>query len=208
MKDWIIQKRSSGDFSYSLLAQKSGFESRSYLRLIVTNKRNITNNSLAKTIYGLGLEGNEAQGFQNLVKANQSATIEDRLQYWNQFLKHRPQTMHVQVLRNCFTYLSQFINPVVKTLLSQSETANWSPERISRFLNVTPGKITEALETLTNLGFLRKNELGERKVKINYYRAFPDLPATEIWALSLHSGLTLKRANASTKADVSIAISY
>jgi uncharacterized protein (TIGR02147 family) len=191
LKTWLEYKKENARFSYADFAEKSGFQSRSFLRLIITNKRNISDSSLEKFIYGLDLNNNEAQGFRFLVKANQASNTDDRMKYWNLFLDHKPKSIKTQKIRNCFSYLSNFINPILKVLLSQKATAKWSKEQLAQFLNVSTQTISEALTNLKGLGFVNQNPDGEHIVTENIITTWDDIPDVAIQSFHKHA---LKKA--------------
>jgi uncharacterized protein (TIGR02147 family) len=61
------ERSKSGKYSYSMIARRAGFSSRSFPRDVATGARKITLSSLYPMIKGLGLQGDLAEFFKTLV---------------------------------------------------------------------------------------------------------------------------------------------
>ena len=91
----IIDASSRGQqLSYSSIARKAGFQSRSYVRAIALGKKKISAKSLHKFITGLGLTGDLAEFFRLLVELNEpqcrmKPTSEDKIKKLMENLRTR-----------------------------------------------------------------------------------------------------------------------
>lgn len=115
--DW---QKSRGFFSHQVFADKAGLKSRGYLRLVLTGKRSLTPDSIARFIRGLELSGVEAEAFTSLVHFNQATDAEARTYYWDNFLKLRPKNRDSQKVRDVYAYMSRQAYPILLSILRQS----------------------------------------------------------------------------------------
>src|SRR4051812_14946020 len=90
LKAMIDFEKSRGEFSYSIFAERAGFQSRSYLRTVITGKRNLTADATSKVIVGFALNLKEGEAFRALVYFNQASKFDERHHYWELFLNYRP----------------------------------------------------------------------------------------------------------------------
>lgn len=92
--DW--KKKAYADFSYSVFARRANLKSRSYLRLVISSKRNLTLEMLPRFAKGLELSENEAEAFKALVRFNQAKNLEVRTKAWEKSLSLKPQNKITQ----------------------------------------------------------------------------------------------------------------
>ena len=187
LRDWFQLQKSKSSFSYSTFANLAGFSSRSYLRLIITNKRNISDEAQSKFVFALGLNEQEAKGFRYLVKANQAPNIDERLKNWRLFLEFRPSNKNTQLLRNCYDYLSNFLTPLLKVLVSQKEASQWSIPQLADYFQVEQETISDSLKILLELGMVRETEEGAREVTENLVATMNDVPNVAIQSFHRNS---------------------
>ncbi|MFZ4403980.1 MAG: TIGR02147 family protein [Pseudobdellovibrionaceae bacterium] len=161
LKDWFeAQKAQNKSFSYAQFAQKAGFEARSFLRLVIMHKRNLSVDGIAKMQKGLGLSANDTEGFRLLVLANQATAIENRLRLWEQFLSLQPKTQKSQMVQDTLMFLSRFSNPILLQVLRQPHVSH-RPQDLAHMLDINLEKLHEGLEALSKLKIIRYTADGD-----------------------------------------------
>lgn len=174
--DW---QKTQGFFSHRTFADRAGLSSRSYLRLVLTGKRNLTPDSITKFIRGLELKPAEADAFASLVHFNQAADFESRRHYWEAFLKCRPKTEGAQKIRDVYSYLTRMAYPVLLNILRQPHV-DQSSENLSRLTGLSPSEINEALRTLASLGAIVQIENGRYHATSTSFCTNDDIPNVAI----------------------------
>lgn len=72
-------KKTQPQFSFRSFAKDSGMNSPSFLKLVIDNKRNLTDDSIEKFAHALKLKSEESEFFRTLVKYNQAGSAEEKI---------------------------------------------------------------------------------------------------------------------------------
>jgi|GEM_PF-5479849 len=78
------KKATSKVFSYRYFAKRAGFNSGSFLKLVMDGKRNLTEDSLDKFINAMELKEEEATYFRALVGLGQSQTNREKMRFYQE----------------------------------------------------------------------------------------------------------------------------
>jgi uncharacterized protein (TIGR02147 family) len=162
LRDYFIQqKKLRAIFSHRFFAHRAGFSSSSFCAHVIEGKRNLTDESLRKMIRGLGLSGRMATYFETLVKFNQAKTVEDREQFLRRIERLRKATEFYKVNEKQVRYFEEWYYPVVREL---AVYGNWAGDfaKLAMLVRpaITPEKARKAVETLCDLGMLKRNVDG------------------------------------------------
>lgn len=159
LNDWYKEsKKTKPFFSYRAFAKKAGFKTSNFLMLVMKGQRNLTEQSLAKTILGLGLNKQEQDFFRNLVFLNQAKTHDEKNLYYQHLLQSKKFSQLKPIEKQQYEYYSTWYHPVVRELIV-SKDFDGTPEWLSgRLLSkVTPAQCAKSIELLESLGFIKKN---------------------------------------------------
>ncbi|MES2768004.1 MAG: TIGR02147 family protein [Bdellovibrionota bacterium] len=159
LKEFYTWKKSQGSFSHATFAERAGFKSRSYLRLALTGKRNLSSDAIVRFIHGLELNKLEAQAFTTLVAFNQATTTDSKKYYWETFIQLQPKNEKLERIIDEYKYISQYIHPVLMVLLRQRHIKK-DVDSIANTLEVKKELIQECLKNLVDLGFV--TQLGDQ----------------------------------------------
>lgn len=159
LKDWFEHsKMERRGFSHRSFANKAGFKTSNFLLLVIKNKRNLTEESLAKVIQGLDLNKQESEFFRNLVFLNQASAPGDRDQYYQRMIQSKKFSELKPIEKQQYQYYSKWYHPVIRELVCSREfdgTAEWISDRL--YPQITPAQCAKSIELLENLGFIKKN---------------------------------------------------
>lgn len=150
------RKREDETFSYAVWAKEAGFSSRSFIRLIIIGKRNLTLKSLEQLLPSLKLRKKEEKYFRSLVLFNQSSTVAERDLYWKEVLKNID-TKEVNYTIDTYRFLSSQWCPKIVTLTTYSDLDR-SIEAISNTFKLNSSDVEKHLETLENLGMVYEED--------------------------------------------------
>ncbi len=162
LRDLFNFKKSKNHlFSYRVFSGKAGFSSPNFLKLVIDNKRNLTNESIGKIAKGFSLKKQEREFFENLVFMNQASTNDEKDHYYKKMMSVTGYLKSHRINKSNYKYFSKWYYPVIREVAVFGDR-NATPEEISRALNPTvPVKEVEgALDILIELGLLRKDKSG------------------------------------------------
>lgn len=151
-------KNSDSRFSFATWSEEGEFKSRSFIRLVMLGKRNLTQESLPRVIKALKLKKAEAQYFENLVNYNQSVSYQSREFFFNKLTQSKNPDRKADV-RDMYTYLSNYQSPRVQLLLTKSDIER-TPLNLASMLGLTETQVLGILENLQDLG-LAEEEHGQ-----------------------------------------------
>lgn len=167
-------EKEQGDFSYSVFAERAGFQARSYLRTVITGKRNLTANAIEKIIIGFNLELSEGEAFRALVKFNQCQKFAEKHHYWEQFLKQRPKKNN-SVTADEYYYLARMAYPILLVILKQNHIKN-NTEELARLTGLSKTDVQEGLQTLEKIGAVVKTGAETYAAALNNFKTHDEVP--------------------------------
>jgi uncharacterized protein (TIGR02147 family) len=185
LKAMIAFETERGVFSYSKFALRAGFQSRSYLRTVITGKRNLSPDAICKVIVGFGMAYAEGESFKSLVHYNQASDFNSRRHYWEAFLKSKPKSQKSLKVSDVYSYLARMAYPILLILLRQSHVDH-SVENLSNLTGLNATEINEALNTLTKLGAITPLLNGEYQVNADGFITSNDIPNIAIQAFHIN----------------------
>lgn len=154
---YTFKKSTEKSFSFAKWALRGNFKSRSFLRLVMMGKRNLTNDSLTKVLNILDLNKTQSHYFSLLVQYNQSSSYQSREYFFKKLMSIRGSKEN-KIVQNTYHYLANFQSPRVQLLLNR-KTIRKDIKSLSHFLNISESKTKDILENLKELG-LAKETLG------------------------------------------------
>jgi uncharacterized protein (TIGR02147 family) len=174
IKTLFEYEKSVGEFSYAVFAMRAGFQARSYLRTVITGKRNLSTAAIDKVIVGFNLSLNESEAFRCLVYFNQSQTFTERTRYWERFLKLRPKKAS-SIIVDEYNYLARMAYPILLVIMKQAHVLQ-TPEELARLTNLSVSEVREGLETLVKIGALVKTDENKYAALQNNFQTQDDMP--------------------------------
>ena len=179
LRSYYEWHRRYGNLSHAIFSKRAGLKSRSYLRLVLTGKRNLSPDGIQKFTKGLQLTPYEAEAFTALVNYNQSSDPRARDYYWDMFLKLKPKAQDTADLNGENLILSKMVFPVLMVLLRQSHIKS-DVHSLADVIGKSPEKIQEAIEQLIELGMVERSAEGGYTVSVNSYKTMSDYPNSAI----------------------------
>lgn len=148
-------------FSFRFLARKAGFSSPNFYKLVMDGERNIGSESIEKFADALELSDDERRFFEDLVRFDQAAEVEERNAAFERIAARRQFQRARRIDRDMFEYLSHWYHPAIRELATRSDFRA-DPEWISARLSpsVEPEKVRESLDLLFDMGLLERDEEG------------------------------------------------
>ena len=162
LRDHYVHKKEHGSsFSFRAFSRRAKLGSPNYLKLVMDGERNLTRETAARFAEALGLRGEEAAYFLDLVAFNQAESSTARSAAYARltgFRKYR--SLHKLELAHAAYHATWYL-PAVRELAARKDFRE-DPGWISRRLlpRITRAEAQHALQTLLALGLLVRDAEG------------------------------------------------
>jgi uncharacterized protein (TIGR02147 family) len=163
LKDFYEHKKSlNPSFSTRIFAQKAGFGSHSYLKMVIDGKRNLSLKSLKKVGKALGLEKEEAAFFNTLALYNQASVEKDKDYYFQKLIELKPHKKLFKLEKDKFAYFTNKYLVIIRELVALphfTEDYQWMSDTLGGC--VSPDDIKKCVEALMRLNLLTRDKDGK-----------------------------------------------
>ena len=173
LKDYFTaRKKSERNFSYEVWAAELGFNTRTYIKLIVEGQRNITNEFVESLSRKLKFSEREKLHFSILAQIGAN-----KLEKMNEALKNMFfETFSVDSQRRIMDekdFISSLVVPLVQLLVA-SEDFVATPKSMQKILNIDENIIQQTLELLENLNIIENQGEKGWVSKVNTFNVKKD----------------------------------
>lgn len=154
-------KKSVPGFSYKYMAERAGFSSRSFQKLVIDGKKNLTKESIHKIAKALRLNKKATEYFENIVFFTQVKELDRKLYYLELIDKFRKRNKPEMLLPAEYGYLEEWYFPILREIVELPEFEE-EPEKISKTLlfALKPDIIKKSIDFLLSEGFLQRDDKG------------------------------------------------
>jgi uncharacterized protein (TIGR02147 family) len=157
------EKQRRPSFSYRFLARQAGLRSPNFLKLVIDGERNLGPESVPKVIAALGLSGDAAHFFADLVTFTQAPSVVEKNRAFERIASSRRFRSARRIAGDLFTYLSHWYYPAVRELTARPDFQE-DPKWIARQLRppITAPDAERALALLLSLGLVVRDDATGR----------------------------------------------
>ena len=162
LQDYYLErKRASPVFSYKNFANKAGFKTKSFLKMVITGKKNLSDASMQKVAKAIKLDDKAASFFEDLVAYNQAKSLKARNQLLERLLARRAAGLGKLIQQAQHEFYSQWFHNTLRELLARVDFQVDS-KRLGQMLfpPVAEKSIEKSLELMVRLGLIRKEGEG------------------------------------------------
>jgi uncharacterized protein (TIGR02147 family) len=154
-------KKKTPSFSYSVLAQKAGFRTKTFLHKVIHGEKELPRQSVYAVAQAMGLKKRETEYFTELVNFNQARTTQEREFHFNQLQSFGKTSAGTILRQNQFDYFSEWYHAVLRELVTITDFGE-DYTRLSRMLEppITPTQARRGVQLLLDLGIIVKAEKG------------------------------------------------
>jgi uncharacterized protein (TIGR02147 family) len=155
------KKETEYGFSLRAFSKRAGLRSSNYLKLVMDGDRNLTPAVAPRFAAACGLRGQAADYFCDLVVFNQAKGADERARGYARLQRFRRYREVHRLDKAQEAYHSRWYIPAIRELCARGDFRE-DPKWIGRALlpNVAPADVREALQILTELGLLTRDESG------------------------------------------------
>lgn len=162
LRDWYAAHNKDGrSFSFRAFARRAGLKSPNYLKLVMDGERNLTPQTAERFAKGLGLEGDGAGYFIDLVGFNQASSQAERNKQYARLTSFRGYRKAHKIDLAHAAYHSAWYMPAIREMAaspSAESDAGWIAERL--LPPITRTEAQRAIETMIALGLLVRDPDG------------------------------------------------
>ncbi len=161
--DWFEAKKAGNPrFSHRLFARKAGHKNPSLLLLVGQGKRNLSPTNVTGFARALGLTGDDARFFAQLVQLGQAPDAAAQNEAWEQIAASRRFREARALSGQGFEVISRWYHSALHEL-ARRDDFEADPAWVARTLRprVTLSQAASALDLLFSLGMLVQNEHGQ-----------------------------------------------
>ena len=162
LRDWYTEHNSGGrTLSYRAFARRAGLKSPNYLKLVIEGARNLSSKMAEQFAKALGLDGEPAGYFVDLVAFNQASTQKERNRQYSRLTSFRSYKKAHRLDIAHAAYHSAWYLPAIRELAATPRFQS-DPEWVGNALlpPITRAEAQRALETLIELGMLVREPDG------------------------------------------------
>ncbi|MFH0919439.1 MAG: TIGR02147 family protein, partial [Fibrobacterota bacterium] len=154
------KKKENNHFSHRAVLDKMGITSTGFLSNVLSGRNNLTGAQIAKLCKVLKFSNQEASYFGNLVRFNQAKSLEEKNEYFSRLtsLRKAPITL---IDQKKLSFFAKWHYPVIRELIYYVPVKD-DFTQLASLVNppVKPSDAEEAVRTLEQLGFIKKNDKG------------------------------------------------
>lgn len=122
IRDYYLEKkRTTGYFTYRYFAQRAGFSSPVFIKLVIVGKANLSNKSIEKLCQAMDLPIADCEYFRNLAWFNQAKTAEQKHEFLEK-LRNLNQQYSAEVLEtDKYDFYSKWYYSVLREIVPNSD---------------------------------------------------------------------------------------
>jgi uncharacterized protein (TIGR02147 family) len=153
------QKGQNKAFSYQYFANKAGFKSKSFIKLVIDGKKNLTADSIEKLNNVLKLTEKTFSYFNDLISFNQAKSVQERNFHFEKITQYNKRSSARTVLLQQYEIYSKWYYNTVRELVVTIDFKD-DFELLGKMLKpaISARKVREAVKVLERLGFIEKKE--------------------------------------------------
>jgi hypothetical protein, TIGR02147 len=159
---YLSQKNSIPKLTFRLFAQKAGFSSPSFQKLVMDGKKNLTMESILKISTALRLNRKAKEYFKVLVFFNQGKTVEDKKHFLKKIDSFRKKNKPEKIQPKEYDYLQDWYHCVIREMVDFPdfrEDVAYIHKKL--FYAIKPEAIRKSIDFLVETGFLIRDEKGK-----------------------------------------------
>ena len=163
---YTAEKARRPAFSYRFFSRLAGMKSPNFLKLVMDGERNLGPETVPKFAHAIGLTGEAAAFFADLVTFTQAESVADKNRAFERISASRRFRSARRIEGDLFKYLSQWYYPAIRELAAREDFQE-APKWIAAQLRpkIAPADAASAFALLLSLGLLVRDEKTGKVVR-------------------------------------------
>jgi uncharacterized protein (TIGR02147 family) len=160
LRDCYAEQKAEAPFkSYSYLAEKAGFKSKSFIPHVIEGKKNLSKESIYKIARTLKLDKKAFSYFEDLVAFNQATTLEQRNYFYARLSEYNRRNTARVVQKRQFEFYSRWYHNTIRELVTIVDFKD-DYKLLARMIrpNLTARQARDSVQLLVKLGLIEKKQ--------------------------------------------------
>jgi uncharacterized protein (TIGR02147 family) len=155
------QKARRATFSYQFFANKAGFKSKSFIKLVIDGKKNLTKDSIEKVNRVLKLDEKPFSYFEDLVAFNQAKSLKMRNYFFERLISYNKRNPARLILQQQYEFYSRWYHNTIRELVTMVDFRE-NYELLARMVKppISARHARESVKLLLKLNLIKKTETG------------------------------------------------
>jgi uncharacterized protein (TIGR02147 family) len=155
------KKAANPHFSFQVFASMAGFGSKSFIKLVIDGKKNLTEKSVEQVNRALKLTDKSFSYFKDLVGFNQASSLQLRNFYFERILSYNKRNSAKALLHNQYDFYTKWYHNTIRELAC---TVNFKDnfELLGKMVKpaISARKARQSVALLQKLGLIRRKTGG------------------------------------------------
>lgn len=162
LRDWVERERERRtSFSYQWFANRAGFKSRSFLRLVCVGEKDLSKASALKIVQAMGLEGGQAEFFLVLVDLNNADDPREKALHLERLRRIAPPSRRtILSVQQYELFETWWMIPLWEILCARDWGDDWDRVASQFEPPIAVAEVRHGVELLLDLGLLEKTDRG------------------------------------------------
>lgn len=165
LEDFYKEKKlSNPGFSYQVFANKAGFKSKSFIKLVIDNKKNLSEDSVQKINNVLKLKDKAYSYFCDMVAFNHAPNLALRNFYFQKLMQYNQKNKVKIILAQQYAFYEKWYHNTIRELVTQIDFKD-DFQKIGKLLHppLHARQVRQSVKLLLKLGLIKKE--GTRYVQ-------------------------------------------
>ncbi len=154
---YIERKKADSSFSYRVFAEKAGFKSKSFIKLVIDGRKNLSKASITKINRVLKLKGKSFSYFCDIIAFNHAKNLSVRNRYFQKLLQYNQRNRAKIVLARQYDFYQKWYHNTIRELVVHVDF-NEDYAKLGKMVKppISARKARQSVKLLLKLGLIKK----------------------------------------------------
>jgi len=151
------RKKEDSTFSFQVFADKAGFKSKSFIKLVIDGRKNLSKDSITKINRALKLKDKSFSYFYDLIAFNHAKKLSERNKYFQRLSRYNQRNKAKMVLAQQYDFYQKWYNNTIRELVAQVDFKE-DYAKLGKMVKppISARKARHSVELLLKLGLIKK----------------------------------------------------
>lgn len=151
------RKKEDSTFSYQVFADKAGFKSKSFIKLVIDGRKNLSKASIPKLNRVLKLKGKAFSYFNDIIAFNHAKKLSERNRYFQRLSRYNQRNKAKMVLAQQYDFYQKWYHNTIRELVVQVDFKE-DYAKLGKMVKppISARKAKQSVQLLLNLGLIKK----------------------------------------------------
>ena len=159
LKDYYLEEKAKSPvFSFQYFANKAGFKSKSFLKLVIDGRKNLSGESLAKMAKAMKMAPKAFSYFEDLVAFGQADSHKLKNFFFEKLMAYNSRSAGRLILQHQFEFYSKWYHNTIRELVTWDDFRG-DYEALAKRIKppLTVRQVRQSVALLLKLGLIRKS---------------------------------------------------